>query len=383
MARKNGKDRGIFQRPNRTGWWVQLVVDGRRRTYGASTKTKAKALYTRLRGEVLERRFDPEKYRAGHVVTVSQWVVRCLEGSTNRDKKKERQRAEYWSTLWGTRAIKDLSFEDLRQHQAKMLASGDYAPATVNRYFSSLRRMFTLAVHDGVVNRHPMHGLKFLPEVQRDRFFSDAELHHLQQLLSTEEWRAVAIALGTGLRLSEQFTLSWKQVNEEGRTLTIPLPKGGKTRRVPISEDVMHLLQEQFSSSPWVFPDAFDPMQPQDPYPVSDRFSDRLARAGITGASWHCLRHTFASRLLLRGADIVTVSKLLGHSTLQTTMRYVHLVKDQLHQAVNLMSVSQFVGEGQKPSGTTTTTTTKPKKQEGTVKRKARKSLTIGAGGRD
>ncbi len=73
MARKGGKDRGIFQRPNREGWWVQLIVDGRRRTYRASTKTEARDLYTRLRGEVLERRFNPVKYRAEKVVTVKQW----------------------------------------------------------------------------------------------------------------------------------------------------------------------------------------------------------------------------------------------------------------------------------------------------------------------
>lgn len=360
MARKHGRDKGIFQRPNRAGWWVQLMVDGRRRTYRASTKTEAKTLYTRLRGEVLERRFDPEKYRAGNVVTVKQWIARCLEGSTNRDQRKERQRADYWSALWGARALKEISYEDLRQHRAKMLASGDYAPATVNRYCSSLRRMMTLAVQDGVLDRHPMKGLKFLPEPQKDRFFSDEELQHLQRFLSKDEWRAVAVALGTGLRLSEQFNLSWKHVNEDGRTLTIPLSKSGKTRRVPISEDVMHLLQDQFSASPWVFPDPLDPMQPRRPYPISDRFSDRLVQAGITGASWHCLRHTFASRLLLRGADIVTVSKLLGHSTLQTTMRYVHLVKDQLHQAVNLMNVSHFAENSQQQAGTTTRTTTKP-----------------------
>lgn len=106
----------------------------------------------------------------------------------------------------------------------------------------------------------------------------------------------------------------------------------------------MQLLREQFSASPWVFPDATDLLKPQPPYPVNDRFTDRLIQAGITGASWHTLRHTFASRPLRQGADIVTVSKLLGHSTLQTTMRCVHLVRSPLHEAVNLMSVTILAG---------------------------------------
>ncbi len=269
-------------------------------------------------------------------------MTRCLEGSANRDKKKEKQRAEYWSTVWGSQALKEISFEDLRQHRAKMLASGDYKPATVNRYMSSIRRMLTLAVQDGVLDRHPMKGLKFLPEPQKDRFFSEEELRHLQNSLSPDEWRAAAIALGTGMRLSEQYGLQWKHVDEEARTLTIPLSKSNKTRRVPISEEVMRLFREQFSDSPWVFPDPLDPLKPQAPYPISDRFTDRLIQAGITGASWHTLRHTFASRQLREGTDIVTVSRLLGHSVLQTTMRYVHLVKNQLHEAVNRVSVVNF-----------------------------------------
>jgi integrase len=247
--------------------------------------------------------------------------------------------------------LKEIKFEDLRQHRAKMLGSGDYQPATVNRYFSALRRMLTLAVQDGVLDRHPMKGLKFLPEPQKDRFFSDDELEHLKGFLAPEEWRAAAIALGTGMRLSEQFGLQWKHINEEARTISIPLPKGNKTRRIPISDEVMELLREQFSASPWLFPDPMDPTRPQAPYPISDRFSDRLIQAGVQGASWHTFRHTFASRLLQKGVDIVTVSRLLGHSTIQTTMRYLHLVKDQLHQAVNRVSIAKF---SESPVRTTT-----------------------------
>jgi len=75
-------------------------------------------------------------------------------------------------------------------------------------------------------------------------------------------------------------------------------------------------------------------------------------KAGIVGASWHVLRYTFASRLLQNGIDIVTVSKLLSHSTIQTTMRYLHLAKTAMPEAVNVVRVTQF--------GTTTRTTTEP-----------------------
>jgi integrase len=53
-------------------------------------------------------------------------------------------------------------------------------------------------------------------------------------------------------------------------------------------------------------------------------FKAILKRAGLTGITWHTLRHTFASRLTRSGVDLVTVKELLGHSTINTTMRYAH-----------------------------------------------------------
>lgn len=355
MARKNKVirkvDRGISTRPDREGYWVQLVVDGRRKTFKAKTISQARSLYMRLHTEKTDRRLSPEKYRAQKPLTVQEWIGRCLDGSSSRDKIHEKPRMEYWSTLWGSRALASVAAEDIRHHRAVMLASGDYSPGTINRYCSALRRMLTLACQENKIDRHPMKGLKFLPEPTKDRFFTDDELRHLQQLLPPREWRAVACALGTGMRLSEQLGLKWQQIDWESKTATLPMTKSGRVRRVPLSQDVLGILREQFSESPYVFPHPRDPLQPADIRETSKWFSVRLAQAGIADASWHVLRHSFASRLLQAGTDIVTVSKLLGHSTIQTTMRYLHHAKTALHDAVNTVSVIQL--------GTTTGTTTK------------------------
>jgi site-specific recombinase XerD len=63
-------------------------------------------------------------------------------------------------------------------------------------------------------------------------------------------------------------------------------------------------------------------------------FALACRKAGITDVSWHTLRHTFASRLLDRGVDIVTVQQLLGHSTVTVTMRYTHTNLDSKRAAV-------------------------------------------------
>jgi integrase len=63
-------------------------------------------------------------------------------------------------------------------------------------------------------------------------------------------------------------------------------------------------------------------------------FALACRRAGISGVTWHTLRHTFASRLVNRGVDIVTVQELLGHSTVTVTMRYTHTNLDSKRAAI-------------------------------------------------
>ena len=72
-------------------------------------------------------------------------------------------------------------------------------------------------------------------------------------------------------------------------------------------------------------------------------FKAILKRAGLTGITWHTLRHTFASRLTRSGVDLVTVKELLGHSTINTTMRYAHSNHDTKARAVAKLPTSDKV----------------------------------------
>jgi integrase len=111
----------------------------------------------------------------------------------------------------------------------------------------------------------------------------------------------------------------------------------GKTRRrleIPINETALEILtgKQAVKHGPHVF---YNPV-------TGDRFRDLkagfkaiLKRAGLTGITWHTLRHTFASRLTRSGVDLVTVKELLGHSTINTTMRYAHSNHETKARAVS------------------------------------------------
>ena len=69
-----------------------------------------------------------------------------------------------------------------------------------------------------------------------------------------------------------------------------------------------------------------------------------LNEAGITNPRWHDLRHTFASRLVMRGVDLYTVSMLMGHHSTEMTERYSHLAPDFLKNAVNVLVSGNTTG---------------------------------------
>ena len=207
---------------------------------------------------------------------VKDWLPQCWESSTNRDRRSEKHRGKFWVDLWGHRLLKDLTLTDLRQAQAKMLANNKWKPATINRYFSALRRPLSLAVQEGLIPKNPMKGLKFLPEPIKDRFFTDDDLGRIKAFMTKQEWDQVAVAIGTCLRVSEQFSLRWDQVNFEDSVLSLPLPKGNKTRRVPLSEEAKTILRKEFSDSPWVFPDPMNPLTPLGRHAPSKAFKNSL-----------------------------------------------------------------------------------------------------------
>lgn len=79
-------------------------------------------------------------------------------------------------------------------------------------------------------------------------------------------------------------------------------------------------------------------------YELRRQFEQTLRKANIKGASFHTLRHTFASHAVMRGTDIATISRLLGHSTIQMTMRYAKISRDHAERAI--AALDDLIGPG-------------------------------------
>ena len=212
--------------------------------------------------------------------------------------------------------------------------------STVNRHFAFLRHVLMLAFKDGRLTYNPVSGVKFLQEQKRTRSLADMELTHLRQFLAPEHWTLVGLAIETGYDERNNSACSgivwtWKMASSPSHA---PMLKGGRTSHVAVSDSAQAMLRslDSFLGSPWVFAKVKHPLQPQNPQSfVNNVYSPALRQAGITGANWHSLRHTAASRRIMAGVDLVSVKEILGHRDIQTTMRYSPLSPAHLRQAVN------------------------------------------------
>jgi integrase len=135
------------------------------------------------------------------------------------------------------------------------------------------------------------------------------------------------------MRMSDHYGLRWNQVDFERRELHLIRAKNGDSRTIPLNAIALNALHELQGGKTRP---ATDPVYPSvrtgDSLQGSRGwFSTALEEAKIQGHTWHCNRHTFASRLVMASVDLRTVAELLGHRTLQMVMRYSHLASG--HQA--------------------------------------------------
>ena len=238
------------------------------------------------------------------------------------------------------RVLGDVFVKDLTTDHADHFVSvrvKQVAPATVNRGLAVLKNMLTFAVKKGVIDKNPLLGFGKLPvdEVPL-RILTLAEERTLLDAVTgvNPVVGAYTAVLGeTGLRMSEGLRLQWNHVDLGQRRLTVAQSKTGHPRFIPLSgyalERLMALTRHlgtpyvfvQSSGKPWK-----DPRGP---------FKEGCKVAGLDWVrGFHDLRHFRATMWLQHGVDVHTVQRYLGHTRIETTMRYLHFVEDYAEKAV-------------------------------------------------
>jgi integrase len=217
-------------------------------------------------------------------------------------------------------------------HSSPRQAAGDSAKVW-------LKNVFNVAIEWGKTKHNPVRGIKQFKENHRIRFLSDEQEDRLEEVFPAKDWSSVEIAIHTGMRRSEQFHLRWENVDFSTRTLTIPRSKHGEVRYIDMNDKVVEILRSLPSRlvSPWVFPSATGESAMDAQNFVNRVFKPAVDKAGLGDFRWHDLRHTFISRLVMKGVDLRTVQELAGHKTITMTLRYSHLAPSHKKEAVQCL----------------------------------------------
>ena len=227
------------------------------------------------------------------------------------------------------------------------MRNADLAPKTVNNHLTILRRILSLATEWGVLTHIPAVKWLKVPEPEFD-FLDFEEAVRLEKGASGEWAAMITVGLTTGLRQGELLALRWEDVDLVGGRLlvrravargVVGTPKSGKSREIPLNEKAHATLKRQrHLRGELVFCDDAGRMLRKGAckWPLWSA----CKRAGLRRIGWHTLRHTFASHLVMRRAPLKAVQELLGHSTIEMTMRYSHLSPDVRKDAVRLLDTA-------------------------------------------
>lgn len=259
----------------------------------------------------------------------------------------------------------------IERWKATRLKSG-ISPATVKRELAELKAALTRAVKWGYAGYNPAKGVTLkVDQHHRVRYLTGTERKNLLKALRERDDKKregresgnrfrherkydlkpaiqsysdyltpmVLLAMQTGMRRSELFSLSWENVRLKGTpqlTVLAAHAKSGKTRHIPLNKTAVDVLQtwgSQNTQSGLVFPKPNGtPLKS-----IKTAWGKLIKDAKIKDFRFHDLRHDFASQLVMKGVDLYRVKELLGHGSIEITQRYAHLAPHTLAEAVEVL----------------------------------------------
>jgi integrase len=283
------------------------------------------------------------------VPTVTAFAPEFLNTSATNNKPSEVDSKEqvlrlHVTPYFGKLRLDAVDRRSIEGFKAAQIKAG-FTAKSINNQLAVLRRLLAVAEEWEIISHVPKIRWLKAPKPEFD-FLDFEEAGRLLAGAVEERWRTmILVGLRCGLRQGELLALRWEDVDlVAGRLMVrravsrgkIGTPKSGKAREVPLSDETRRALKAyRHLKGELVFSDDAGNLltKGECKWPLWAA----CQKAGLRRIGWHVLRHTFASHLVMRGVPLKAVQELLGHSTIEMTMRYAHLSPGISRNAVALL----------------------------------------------
>lgn len=337
-------------------WFYRFMRDGIRYFKGGyRTKKQAEDAETRFLDKLISGEIAPEA--KGDDLTFkegSQWYLDTISPTLDA-YANDKARIPILQGHFKDKKLKMIDKEavlELRSFLAKQpgkIQGSLLAPNTVNHFHALGKKIINALIENKKYRGDNPFAEAKIPTVAKGkpRFLYPAEKKQLEAEIRKDPrlWPYFYAGIKTGMREGELCNMRIEHITFPLRSIFVPETKNGKSRHVPMSDQLTSYLQELVAD------------KQQHHYvlgtfhqnTVCRWFTEAANRCGLKGVTFHALRHTFANRLLTRGVHIYKVSKILGHSSTGVTEdTYGHMAFTDLQEAVNQIDEWQESGSEEK-----------------------------------
>jgi integrase len=356
-------ERNLVYVPARDGkpahYVTEITLAYRRvRRFAGWSKEEARTYLGKLRLAAkegkLEELIKPEKMKGDIFGVYARALLDSAEWKAKRSASRNELSLKHLNRVFKDTRLSEVSPGLVRKYITERREDG-VSPATINRELSLLKSILYAAEYDGLVASNPIRGrrVKKLEENNSreklilDLNLTDEDLRRLVDSAVPHFKPILEIALVTGMRRGEILKMKWKDVDLRLGTIRVSA-ENSKTKRerfIPIDANLAAELDSIERKGDYVFMNDWTGKRRKD---VDEAFRAACERAGIpsgrkNGLTFHDLRHLAAYRLV-KVTDIVTASKILGHASIQMTMRYVHPTDSDKRAAIEKAAENLFRG---------------------------------------
>lgn len=326
---------GVYNKKG--NWYIDYYVDGKRkREKIGPSKKLAETVLKKRKIQIAEGKFlDIKKEERIKFSDFSDEFLGIYSKANKKSWQRDEDCINSFKRHFEGKYLHEINTKDIEKYKIERIKK--VCKSTVNRELSCLKTLMNKAVEWEKLITNPAKKIKkFKVQNKRTRYLEAYEINRLIDCCGISIRPIVVTAVNTGMRKHELLDLEWKDVDFGNGIIYIRNTKNSEVRGIPMNDTVKGLLSslrgKVFSKYVFCKTDG-TPFRS-----VKTAFSTALRKADIKDFTFHDLRHTFASHLVMNNTDLKTVQELLGHKSIEMTMRYSHLSASHKKRAVNRLA---------------------------------------------